>query len=149
MTIWLPIDNYPGYEVSDAGQVQYRGRRLAQTPNDGGYLRVKLAGRNRLVHVLVLGTFVGPRPSPRHHGAHLHGKLDNRLTSLAWKLPHENEADKPVKSRGSRTWRPNRKRVEEIRQRAAEGESFTRLAREHGLHRTSVSRIVKGLRRAP
>jgi hypothetical protein len=102
------------------------------------------------VHVLVLETFVGPRPSPRHHGAHFpdNDKANNRLENLAWKLPKENEADKKqcgTAPKGGATRKAQN--VERIRQRAAQGESYTKIARDEGLHRHSVSRIVRGLRR--
>lgn len=159
--IWRPIPGFPLYEASEAGQIRRIGQRrnLRGTPNDGGYLRVWLVtGDGRRVrhpiHTLVLLTFVGPRPSPRHHGAHVrtNDKGDNSIDNLQWKLPRDNEADKRshgTAPRGGRhAWRPNAARVQAIREQAALKVSFSQIAREHGLHRSSVARIVKRQRRA-
>jgi hypothetical protein len=129
---------------------------MRQQPNDGGYRQVKLIcddGSRRWfkVHVLVLTIFVGPRPTPRHVGAHApdRDKRNNHVENLRWALPEQNEADKKVHgtARGGGR-RPRVVHVDDIRSRAANGESFTRIAKTHGLHRHSVSRIVRGQRRA-
>jgi hypothetical protein len=153
---WRSIAEFPGYWISSAGQVRHYARELKPTPRSG-YLRVCMRSEDgrrhfRPIHLLVLETFVGPRPSSKHHGAHFpdNDKSNNRLENLAWKLPTENEADKRAcgtAPKGGRNWRPNRARVERVRARAAAGESFTKIARDEGLHRYSVSRIVRGLRR--
>lgn len=147
------------YEVSSRGQVRSRLRRklLRQQPNDGGYRQVKLIcddGKRRWfkVHVLVLTLFVGPRPSPRHVGAHApdRDKRNNRLENLRWALPEHNEADKRKHgtARGGVGRRLHAVHIDDIRSRAGNGESFTSIAKTHGLHRHSVSRIVRGQRRA-
>lgn len=60
-----------------------------------GYLRVKIHGKTRYVHTLVLETFRGPRPTPQHECRHKNGKRsDNRLSNLAWGTKLENAADK-------------------------------------------------------
>lgn len=156
---WRPWGSGPNvrYEVNSAGRVRCaRTRRLLkQYPNHNGYLRVRLicadgARRWWKVHTLVLELFVGPRPSPRHHGAHTpdRDKQNNRVSNLRWSLPEENEADKRAHgtARGGIGRRLEPSHVAEIRSRAANGESFTRLAKAHGLHRHSVSRIVRGIR---
>jgi hypothetical protein len=138
--------------VSESGAVRGARGTLAQTPNDGGYLRVRLfvdgRRRNVLVHKAVLLAFVGPAPSARHHGAHCDGVLtNNRLENLAWKTPEDNEADKraagtaPVGFSGHR-----RTDVGEVRRLLAQGLSYTRVGRHLGLHRSSVSRVARGLR---
>ena len=153
---WWPVVGFPGYWVSCAGQVRHHARTLKPSIRNG-YRRVWLVdteGRRvrRAVHLLVLEAFVGPRPSSRHHGAHTpdNDKSNNRLENLAWKLPEDNEADKRAcgtAPKGGRNWRPSRERVARVRARAAQGESYTQIARDEGLHRHSVSRIVRGLRR--
>jgi len=55
---------------------------------------VSRSGRKRYVHVLVLETFVGPRPAD-HDGDHIdHDKFNNRLTNLRWRPVSENRADR-------------------------------------------------------
>lgn len=152
MTEWRELPTFPGYFISDAGQVRHHDRVLKPTPRNG-YLRVELSrdGRRvkRPVHVLVLETFVSPRPSPRHHACHVHenDRSDNRLENLAWKLPEDNEADK--KKHGTVRGGGAKKRADAARIRAAvaAGESFEKVAKQEGLHPWTVSRIVKGLRR--
>lgn len=97
------------YEVSDAGLVRRvvrvlpRGRKvpyeLGQRAGSSPYLYVSLTingePKNIMVHSLVLQTFVGPRPSERHHAAHLDGNVaNNRLSNLRWVTREENEAHK-------------------------------------------------------
>ena len=150
---WRPVVGFAGYWVSDRGGVRRGARDLKPTARRG-YLRVWLSRDGlrvmRSVHVLVLETFVGPRPSQRHHAAHSNenDRTRNTLDNLEWKLPEENEADKKRHGtvRGGGKKEPAAD-VERIRARAAAGESYTRIAADEGLHRHSVSRIVRGLRR--
>jgi hypothetical protein len=154
---WRPFGSR--YEVSSHGRVRSLRSRslLRQQPNHGGYMQVKLIcddGKRRWlkVHVLVLTLFVGPRPSPRHVGAHApdRRKQNNRLENLRWALPEDNEADKRAHgtARNGAVRKLQVAHVDDIRHRAANGESYTRIAKTHGIHRHSVSRIVRGQRRA-
>ena len=135
-----------------------RRGRLSLLPQwRGSYLRVRLRrpdGRYawRPVHALVLEAFVGPRPSARHHGAHFPDRdsANNRASNLRWALPEENEADKRAHGthpRGGRRLATDDATVAAIRASARAGESFTAIGLRHGLHRTSVARIVAGKRR--
>lgn len=157
---WKPIPGFARYEASDSGRVRnMSGRELTPCKHRcGGYLDLMLvddAGRRRKkkVHNLVLETFVGPRPSPRHQGAHAPDRNpeNNRLENLSWKLPEENAIDKIAHGtapKGGRVWRPSTDRVKRIRARVAAGESCTAIARDEGVHRHTVSRYARGLRRA-
>lgn len=158
MPEWRQIADCPLYLVSDLGKVRRIDARrcLRPWPNSGRYLIVTLYNKegkkvHRRVHLLVLHTWMGPPPSPLHHGAHDDGdKSNNKLQNLFWKLPVENEADKKkhgTAPKGGKNWRPSKERIARIKVRAANGESFSRIARDEGLHRSSVSRIVRGLRR--
>ena len=149
-----PPPSHPGYWISSQGEVKRYGRPLKPTSRRG-YLRVWLTGADGLkrmhgVHVLVLETFVGKRPTPRHHAAHSNenDRTRNTLDNLEWKLPEDNEADKKRHGtvRGGGKKEPAAD-VERIRASAAAGDSYTAIARDEGLHRHSVSRIVRGLRR--
>jgi len=158
---WRTIPGFSRYEASDDGRIRRRrtGYLLSLRHRDnGGYVDLMVydnvgVRRKRKLHNLVLETFVGPRPTPRHHGAHTpdNDLTNNRLSNLAWKLPEENEADKKMcgtAPKGGRTWRPSRERVRRVKARVAAGESYSAVARDEGMHRHSVSRIVRGLRRA-
>jgi hypothetical protein len=94
---WSVVEGFPGYRVSTHGKVMGPSGLLAGSVNMTGYLRVapKRDGRfhSRLVHRLVLETFVGPRPEGwqcRHLDAN---KLNNRLDNLCWGTPQENMDD--------------------------------------------------------
>src|SRR4051812_39853202 len=93
MPEWRSIQGFPGYEVSNMGEVRswYRGvvriLKLYQQPN--GYFRLSLcrSGRQqrrhgRYIHTLVLEAFQGPRP-PGMEARHLDGnKSNNRNDNL-------------------------------------------------------------------
>lgn len=101
---WLPVTDWPGYEVSDLGRVRsWKGgqtspRLLRAHACRRGYHRVQLCCRSQrrtmLVHRLVLMAFVGASPEG-HECRHLNGDpSDNRLANLAWGTSAENERDK-------------------------------------------------------
>src|SRR4051794_16971465 len=103
------IEGFPGYRISREGEVQScRGRgnperstdawrTLKQVPRRGGYLGVNLhAGGvkiTRYVHLLVLETFVGPKP-PGYICCHNDGdRLNNRVENLRWDSYQSNSDD--------------------------------------------------------
>jgi hypothetical protein len=73
-----------------------RGGDRSDRPN--AYLRVKVQGRkSAAVSVLVLETFVGPKPS-EHEADHINfNSLDNRLINLRWLPTEENQARKATR----------------------------------------------------
>ena len=146
---WLPARLDTRYEVSSEGRVRRAGRVLKLSLSDSGYLRARPRGKVLLVHKAVLETFVGPAPSRRHEAAHKDGRrLNNRLDNLEWKLKEHNEADKKLHGTAPRRFTGHHRTDHVDRVLALAGTmSFTRIAREMGLHRSSVSRIVRGLRR--
>ena len=107
---WKSIPGLEGrYEVSDLGRVKSlqrivsvgnntgkvlvpeRIRKLSPSPQ--GYPRVRLCGKTRLVHHLVLLAFVGPRPVGLEI-RHLNGnRADSRLANLAYGTRSENQMD--------------------------------------------------------
>lgn len=124
---WLPVTDYPGYEVSDHGRVRsldrvgrsrwgtprtFKGRMLSQVlvggcGDTGRYRACALyrdsKPRQVTVHVLVLETFVGPRPEKGMHGCHRDDDpSNNRLDNLYWGTPSQNGLD-AVKN--GRSWK--------------------------------------------
>jgi hypothetical protein len=114
---WLPVPGYPGYEVSDQGQVRsldrevrsrwgtpktLKGKLLSQVKVGGSgpggrYWACVLyrngKGRQIVVHLLVLETFIGPRPQGLY-GCHRDDNPDNnRLENLYWGTPTQNVQD--------------------------------------------------------
>lgn len=102
---WRAIEDAPGYEVSDLGRVRsidrtitrrgrktrLRGQVLATSACP--YLRVRILGRTRLVHDLVLRVFVGPPPPGSEARHRNHDKADARLSNLRYGTRSENALD--------------------------------------------------------
>lgn len=154
---WRPLPGFSGYEVSDRGVVRNTQTERARKPqrSDSGYLRVRIHSggkcRSVLIHLAVLRAFVGAAPSPRHDGAHLDGvQTNNALDNLAWKLPEDNEADKRRAGTAPRGFSGHNRldHVGPVRSLLRAGWSYARISRHVGIHRSSVSRIARGLRRA-
>lgn len=110
---WRPVVGWESkYEVSNLGRIRsiprvVRGgrgshRNVPQTirkqfPTNSGYMIVGLSNgqnsRSRLVHVLVLEAFVGPRPSDME-ACHFDGdKTNNVLSNLRWDKKRNNNLD--------------------------------------------------------
>jgi hypothetical protein len=102
---WARVPGEPGYAVSDHGRARSLDRVLSDgrtaggvlltpDPDRKGYRRVRVGGRWRRVHHLVLEAFAGPCP-PGMEGCHQNGHPDdNHLTNLRWDTHGENERDK-------------------------------------------------------
>lgn len=114
---WLPVTGFPGYEVSDQGRVRSLDRETPSrwgTPRKvkGQLLAAALVGgsgptgrypacvlyrdqkRNQImVHILVLETFVGPRPAGMV-GCHRDDiPTHNHLSNLYWGTQTQNVGD--------------------------------------------------------
>lgn len=167
--IWKPVEDWPGYEVSDHGRVRSwkrpasgrvwavdytRPPRNLKQDVRNGYPSVVLcdkdAGRKwASVHRLVLSAFCGPAPDG-YHGAHGNGDTqDNRLSNLRWASPADNNADKArhgTRQNGERagtaklTWED----VAKIRERRSGGEPVWMIADEFGVCRNTVTNITTG-----
>ncbi len=109
MTEWRPIEASRHYEVSDGGQVRslprlavagvcgtrpIKGGLLKPALKANGYLDVKIDGKQRMVHVLVLEAFHGPRREGMF-GCHNDGnRLNNAAANLRWGTAQDNADDK-------------------------------------------------------
>jgi len=102
----LCVSGFPDYSITTDGRVWSHPKRRSSTTGrwlktnkmSNGYLLVVLCKNNskfpRLVHRLVLETFVG-KCSKNMECRHLNGNpADNRLENLCWGTRHENEQDK-------------------------------------------------------
>jgi|JI6StandDraft_1071083.scaffolds.fasta_scaffold54524_3 hypothetical protein len=104
--IWKPVEQVPGYSVSNFGRVRRdaggQGARPMLRKQDlerTGYFRVRLSHkgqRYRLsVHRLVALAFLGRPPSPAHQIAHFDAdKTNNAVSNLRWATCAENIHDK-------------------------------------------------------
>ena len=153
---WLTIPRFPSHEVSDLGRVRNARTGLVRkpAPSDSRYPRVRInmrgVAKSVLGHKAVLEAFVGRAPSRRHRVAHEDGDKTNcRLLNLSWKLARHNEADKRRHGTAPRGFSGHKRsdHVPAVREMLARRMSYTCIGRVVGLHRSSVSRIARGLRR--
>jgi len=157
---WRTVPHAPIYEVSSMGAVRLRvnhGNRRAGLVLRGtiirGYRWHNLTcdnGKQRMnsAHSLVLAAFVGPRPTPDHHGAHSDAnRSNNSISNLRWATIHENMAD------GVRhgSWKGERHskailteaNVKEIRRKYSLGEArIFELARSYGVCQNTIKAII-------
>ena len=112
MESWTPIKNFEGlYEVSTLGQVRgvdrmrmygtglslHKGKILSQW-KQGNYMYCDLRKpgikQKARIHVVVLESFVGERPSGMVACHNNGNSCDNRLCNLRWATHKENAKDK-------------------------------------------------------
>jgi len=141
MENWVSVSGYPNYAVSDKGRVKRiehiahhsrYGRRflperlLNPRRNHDGYMRTRIGGSARFVHVLVLESFVGPRPEGMQ-ACHNNGDpSDNRLENLRWDTPKNNVKDR--KSHGTYQWlgrNPNSNYTDDVYKKIIESDDPT------------------------
>jgi len=115
--IWKLVIGQEGcYSVSDNGRVLSEERRcfqgrngsgsrrvpekiLAQNSNKKGYLKVRMAGKNVLVHTLVLESFICLCPIGMQ-ARHLDGNpSNNHVRNLVWGTSLENSKDREAHGR--------------------------------------------------
>lgn len=171
--IWKDVARFPGYQVSDRGRVRSfwklgrnggiteSPRILDPKPGLRGYISLCLYRRGkpekRYAHLLVLETFVGPRPpcppgSKAVEGCHKDDvPTNNVLSNLYWGTHTENVAD----SRRNGTFRlvkgekhPFAKLTDvmviDIKRRLAKKEPAPSIARIHGIKSGAVFDIKYG-----
>jgi len=98
--VLVPIPGFPDYSITKSGKVwsyKRQGQWLKSWLNCGGYPTLGLCMEGvyyeRFVHVLLLETFVGPRPAGMD-ACHYNGrKTDNRLVNLRWDTRSANQYD--------------------------------------------------------
>lgn len=155
--VWKPVKGTKGmYAVSNLGRVLSRVKKppviLKGSKTQDGYYQVTFNGKTHRVHVLVLEAFIKKRPF-RHDGCHNDGNpSNNRLDNLRWDTRKNNVADNIKHGTfiyGERQGRAtlSNKSVIEIRARFNEGEPQNKLAREFGVSKQHLSRIVNNQRR--
>lgn len=93
--LWRPYPGDPRYSVSNLGRVRGISGGVLRPGPSNRYLHVSIGGRSIKVHVLVLETWSGPRPSADLVARHLNGdNLDNRAANLEWGTWSENAEDR-------------------------------------------------------
>lgn len=158
------LDEYPGYYVSDFGNVYSTWASSGRGSHPNGPMRrlkpVAASGRVQVnlhrgggqksvrVHRLVLLAFIGPQPAGME-ACHFPDSdtSNNRLDNLRWDTPAANQADKVVhgtSNHGERNGsaRLDSAQVAQIRRRYAEGETQSSLATAFSVTRSNVAHIV-------
>ena len=103
MEIFKPIPGFPGYQVSNLGNVKsfrrYPDGRLLKPYVTSGYHSVKLCIDGvvtpRTVHSLVMLAFVGPPPDSLEVMHADHCRTNNVLTNLSYGTRSQNCSDRP------------------------------------------------------
>jgi hypothetical protein len=155
------LPHLPGYEICGDGSIwsvahNWRGygrRQLVVTPNTHGYLCVRLTiGETRksyMVHKLVAEAFHGTKPVGCEI-RHLDGnKTNNRADNLAYGTKKDNAADRDAHGRTARGSQNGASKLDKasvitIKSLLAYGLSQRAIAREFGVHQTSIHRIASG-----
>jgi len=148
MANWRPVYGQPNYDVSDEGEVRsYRGPVKTRVDRNG-YVTVSLSvdgkAKTFCVNRLVLSAFVRP---PEAGEEALHGpdpsRTNNRLCNLRWGTHKENEYDKAEQN--STQVRLSADAVKGIRVALQSGVPQAQLAREYGVHPSTICKIASGL----
>ena len=94
---WRTIAAFPCYEVSDAGLVRHKDRKVVLKPFTDRlqeYDRVTLYNGGRkskvMVHILVAEAFLGPRPEGMEIDHLNTNRHDNRVCNLRYVTPETN-----------------------------------------------------------
>ncbi len=165
MTKVTPIPGFDGYFASRDGRI-WSKRQMGSIPGTNGplrelkpsggrYLKVELrlegCYRTRMVHTLILLTFVGACPKGQEC-RHKNGvKMDNRLSNLQWGTRIQNAHDKIIHGTQVRGDIHGRAKLTDDQCRdilLRVGDSQRQLAKEFGVSQAQISRLRQGKRRA-
>lgn len=166
---WLPIAEYPGYEVSSHGRVrslEFRNGKTRMRRRIPLVMRHTFSGsdrsrpavslcrdgivRTRQIARLVLEAFIGPCPKGMEC-SHLNGNpVDNRVENLAWMTHRDNIGMKELHGTSQRGERGGRAvvsddDVREIRRLRAQGLRIIELAAIYGICESQASNIARRL----
>ena len=161
-----PIPNFPSYFADKLGNIYSTKPKnqnspprkpfpKTQTTNWQGYKCVALRrdgkANMQLVAVLVLETFVGPRPKGYYACHGVKGKSNNSLKNVYWATPKQNSAD--TKRDGTMLIgekhpmsKLSNQDVSEIKRLAQSHLSYSEIARRFDVSSSNISMIVHGKR---
>jgi hypothetical protein len=149
------IPGYPGYRADEDGSIWSNRtgvwRRLKQRAGTRGYLLVCLCicgtKETRLVHRLILLSWVGQCPDGME-ACHGDGnRANNRRDNLRWDTPQNNWTDRKRHGKGCEGEKNAGAKVtaadvHAIRRRAAAGETQANLGKAYGLSNPAIGDIV-------
>lgn len=159
---WRDVVGFEGlYEISSLGRVKsvwYNNNRILKlNTQTGGYVQISLRKNNKayakLVHVLVMESFVSLKPTGLEVN-HKDGiKTNNMLANLEYVTPKQNMmhafqclriGDRKARGEKAGLAKLQDSDVIMIRQIYSQGGiTFAELGREFGVHENTISKIVK------
>jgi hypothetical protein len=162
MVVWLPIKDYPDYEVSDDGQVRslkfskIRILKQQHTGADRAYRRIEL-WYNRIparfyVHTLVLQAFIGPPIGDKNECNHKDSiKHNNHIDNLEWVTSSGNKIHGVINGLypcGEQcSWtKLSAENIMTIKDMYANGMTHEAIAKHFPVKRRQISRILQGTR---
>jgi len=107
LTVWLPIKDYPNYEISISGSVRnvHSKRILKLRVNKNGYYIVNLYKKNQgktyYVHRLVCKAFIPNIKNDKCVDHKNNNKLDNTISNLRWASNQENQFNASLSKRNT------------------------------------------------
>lgn len=167
--IWLDIEGYEGYQVSNLGRVKSldRGKQSKKKKKDGTYAVYHLKGRmmklykgeyyrvelgyrqgGLSVHSLIAKAFI---PNPKNNPCvnHIDGnKHNNNISNLEWCTYSDNQRHafrtglKSNHNENHSQWKISNNKVLEIRERYKNGERQCNIAKLYSVDPSTISNIV-------
>ena len=145
--IWVPVYGFEDlYEVSNLGRIRNKSGHIkaAQPHNFGGYLSIKLYKSNvehsKLVHTVVLESFVGPKPEGLEC-RHLDGVSSNcRLDNLVWDTHSENMKD-TVRQKTNRSREQRKLTDDQVREIRSSSASISFFMAEFGIGKETIRSV--------
>lgn len=145
------ITGYDNYIISSEGIITNikTGRILTPVIKNGYYgVRLNKNGKTtyKSLHILVYEAYYGKRRKGMHID-HINGiRTDNRAENLREVTPEKNNQNRLHLLRGSsvNTAKLDERKVMKIRNRKSLGENSFKLAKEYGVSKSAINRIVAG-----
>jgi len=151
---WFPVPDFNGYEISQFGRVR---SHIARRPEKGPKLlktecetveyprvRFRKNGKyfSRLLHVVILEVFVGPRP-PNKCGLHRDDNpMNYSLVNLYWGTRRQNMQDR--RRNGNGGFKLTVEDIHEIKRLLENGGPQWKIARLFSISDATVSEIKTG-----
>ena len=148
--MWLVVEEFPNYEVSDSGEIRRVGKVKVRKPHDNhGYLVVGMnVGSkqvNRLVHRMVAKAFI-PNPNQLPEVNHIDGnKHNNAASNLEWVTSRQNQQHAYATGLRVSAKALTLDQVKQIKAEYVRGSSTygaPALAAKYGVGKTTIQRVI-------